>query len=222
MISISNNGFISVHRGDSFKVPLLINTGTRDDITKLYIKSHPRAKIYFGVMEPNQPFEEAVIKKMYTTNSPVNEQGDLVVKFKPSDTEYLYPGHYYYSIKAEVTQMKHNVNYDMKGTSYILVYGWIDEYEGVTVDDLRPRFLPDKIVDVIGVNRFTNQPVKLFALLDEKQTGIDIYSSLDRLGKPTSWTANIKLEDLAASFKSELDDVIVDTIVPPTDFVIYE
>lgn len=222
MINISNNGFISVHRGDSFKVPLFINKGTRDESARLYIKTHPRAKIYFGLMEPNQPFEEAVVKKMYTSSSSINSYGDLVIKFKPSDTEYLHPGQYYYSIKAEITQIKHNVNYDMKGTSYILVYGWTDEYEGVTASDLEPRFTPDQIVDVIGVNRFTQQPVNLFARLDENQTGIDIYTSLDRFGSPTNWTANISLEDLAADFKSELDDVIVDTIVPPTDFVIYE
>lgn len=223
MVNISNNGFISVHRGDSFKVPLFINEGTKDDPVRLYIKNHPQASVYLGVMEPNQRFEEAIIKKRYSSDSSITSSGDLYVKFRPSDTEYLLPGLYYYSVKAEVTQMQHNVNYDMTGTAYILVYGWENDYTNVTVADLQARFPRQTVVDIIGVNRFTNQPVNLYAISNYEETQLDVYATLDSAsGELTNHIATIELADLCQYFKSTQSEVIVDTIVPPTEFMIFE
>lgn len=222
MVNISNNGFISVHRGDSFKIPLFINGGTEDNPVKVYIRNHPQANIYLGVMEPNQRFEEAVIKKKYSSDSSITNFGDLYVKFKPSDTEYLLPGLYYYSVKAEITQVQHNVNYDMAGTAYILVYGWTDDYADVTVRDLQAKFPRQTIVDIVGVNRFTEQPVSLYAISNYEETQIDIYATLEPTEELTNYVATIELADLRKYFKSTQSDVTVDTIVPPTEFRIFE
>lgn len=224
MINISNNGFIAIHRGDSFKVPLLINTGTKSTPTRLYVKQHPGASIYFGVMEPNQPFEDAVIKKRFTSRlSTTNSGGDLEVKFKPSDTEYLTPGRYYYAVKTEVIQMEHNVNYSLEGTPYIFVYGWTGENTSVTAQDLSLQFRPGQLTEVVGVNQINNGVMPLYAKADiQNEYVLHVYDSLSIEGNPVREVARINMNDLAKAFVSAPGDTIVDTIIPLTDFVIYD
>ena len=96
MIDLSRNGIIEVNRGDSFELPLFINQGT--DITPIrYNMKDSNSEVYVGVMEPNQPFERAIIRKKYTKDD-VNENGDIVIKFSSNDTVCLLPGKYYYQI----------------------------------------------------------------------------------------------------------------------------
>ena len=101
MLSISNNGFISLTRGDSFSVPLFINRGTICHPVRYEIAKHPEAHVYFGVMEPNQPFEKALIRKKYDSNSYITQEGDLVIILEPKDTLNILPGKYYYSVKVD-------------------------------------------------------------------------------------------------------------------------
>ena len=87
MNSISNNGFIMLTRGDTFKAPLFINKGSRSCPVRYYIKDHP----------------EAIIKKFYTSsNAETTEEGDIIVTLKSTDTEYLLPGKYYYEVKIDL------------------------------------------------------------------------------------------------------------------------
>lgn len=97
MFDISNEGIISVSRGDSFETPLFINEGT--EIAPKRYELTENDILYFAVMEPNQKFENAILKKMYDMNSEKNEEGDILISFSPTDTEYLLPGKYYYTIK---------------------------------------------------------------------------------------------------------------------------
>ena len=101
MVFISNNGFIRLTRGDSFDVPLFINRGDKCYPDRYYLQGHPEATVYLGVMEPNQPFETALIRKKYNYQSKFNENGDLIISFTPEDTENVLPGKYYYSIKID-------------------------------------------------------------------------------------------------------------------------
>lgn len=101
MVYISNNGFVKLTRGDTLDFPLFINEGTGCEPIRYYIKNHPEASVYFGVMEPNQPFEIALIRKSYDSNSEVNENGDLVIHLAPEDTLNVLPGKYYYSVKVD-------------------------------------------------------------------------------------------------------------------------
>lgn len=103
MFSISNNGFISLTRGDSFSVPLFINRGTKFHPVRYNIADNPDAAVYLGVMEPTQPFERATIRKKYTSKSKINEYGDLIVDFSSNDTRYLFPGKYYYEVKVKLS-----------------------------------------------------------------------------------------------------------------------
>lgn len=98
--SISSNGIITLHRGDTFEATLFINEGHQLDPVRYELDSND--KVYFGVMEAHQPFEYALIRKMYTDED-VDEQGDVVIKLESKDTENLLPGTYYYQIKLEHT-----------------------------------------------------------------------------------------------------------------------
>lgn len=96
MFNIGPNNQIQISRGDSADTELFINSGTEFEVDQYIIEDTD--KIYLGVMEPNQPFENAILKKVFTIED-LNEEGNLVIRFKPNDTVQLLPGTYYYSIK---------------------------------------------------------------------------------------------------------------------------
>lgn len=56
--------------------------------------------LFFGLMEPNQPFEKAFLKKQYTYDDYDIEGGTLKIVLNPEDTIELMPGTYYYQIKV--------------------------------------------------------------------------------------------------------------------------
>lgn len=113
MFDISNNGIMTITRGDTAVANLQINLGTtmfpeifdlretNDEGEKL-----PEAKIFLGIMEPNQPFEKAIVKKIYTAKDYSMQSHTVRIKFESSDTENLLPGVYYYSIKLYRPQWK--------------------------------------------------------------------------------------------------------------------
>lgn len=117
MYTISNNGFITITRGDSFQSPLFINQGTSCVPIRWCIERYPNAKVYLGIMEYNQPFEQALIRKQYQFDykkdkktgesllndfgDKINKYGDIVVTIRSQDTEYLLPGKYYYEVKID-------------------------------------------------------------------------------------------------------------------------
>ena len=106
MLRISNDGIITLSRGDNCEMPLFINMGTdleplRYDLRK---DENKDTIIYFSLMQPNQYFENGCLRKMYSSkNWNINEYGDLIVSFTPKDTMYLMPGKYFYEVKADLT-----------------------------------------------------------------------------------------------------------------------
>ena len=50
-------------------------------------------------MQPNQLFENAIIKKIFTIED-LDENGDIIIKLTPEETFCLLQGKYYYEIKA--------------------------------------------------------------------------------------------------------------------------
>lgn len=98
MFNIAFNGIITVNRGDSFSFPLTINAGTTLNPVTFGLGEYD--KVYLAVMEPNQPFECALIKKVYTKTD-LNDQNEILVKFSPKDTVHVLPGKYYYQIKLQ-------------------------------------------------------------------------------------------------------------------------
>ncbi len=90
------NNIFSLHRGDSFEIPIFINKGDKFDIHR-YVMG-PYDTLYVGIMEPNSPWEFSLIKKVYTFKD-LNTHGDVVFKLDPIDTEYVMPGKYYLEAK---------------------------------------------------------------------------------------------------------------------------
>lgn len=100
MFTKAHNGIITMTRGDNVSIPLFINAGTELIPLRYVLKDNDI--VYFGLCEPNQPFENATVRKMYTKdNRKLAHNGDLLIVFDSKDTEYLEDGLYYYTIKLE-------------------------------------------------------------------------------------------------------------------------
>lgn len=106
MIDLSVNGLLTISRGDTAVFPLFLNRGT--DLNPIRYVLHDTLldgkiigtdEVYFGIMEPNQPFECALVRKMFTKKD-LNKYGDVIININSSDTRCLHPGKYYYQIKA--------------------------------------------------------------------------------------------------------------------------
>lgn len=98
MFNLAYNGIITVTRGDTFVLPLTLNGGTNLDPYQYQLDKN--SFVYFAVMEPNQPFENALIKKKYSVND-TDEYGDVLIRFRPQDTQCVLPGKYYYQVKLQ-------------------------------------------------------------------------------------------------------------------------
>lgn len=89
------NGIITINRGDTINDYYRINLG--DAIVPDYKILQGEDKLYVALMEPNQPFEHARIRQVYTSE---NMDGEFVKIYLASEmTQNLLPGTYYYTIK---------------------------------------------------------------------------------------------------------------------------
>lgn len=96
MACISQNGIITLNAGDYFEYPLFINAGSVLEPLRYILENDD--KVYFSIMEPNQPFEFAIVRKIFTKDD-LTPMGDVNVVLNSEDTEYLLPGCYYYEAK---------------------------------------------------------------------------------------------------------------------------
>lgn len=86
---------ITLNRGDTYQFNFYIeDSNSQDGIYRL--KDDDVA--YFGVMDPHQFFEDALIRKRFTAED-MDEAGNIFVELTPNDTIDLFPGIYYYAIK---------------------------------------------------------------------------------------------------------------------------
>lgn len=99
MNNVEYNGIITLMRGDSLTTPIYVNIGTK--LSPKYYNLTSTDKLYFGLMEPNQAFEDAVLKKTFDFTSPQDGKGNTLLILKPTDTERLLVGKYYYMIKLK-------------------------------------------------------------------------------------------------------------------------
>lgn len=105
MIDISNNNIITMSRGDNEKIALHLFHGTNDRLTNYSYFPNKNDKVFFGLMEPNQPWEKAILRQVYTVpeieelNKNFRKDGKMIIKLRSVDTEFLLPGTYYYMIK---------------------------------------------------------------------------------------------------------------------------
>ena len=95
MVNIQN-GIITMNRGDTFYMPLHINYG--DKLVPKQYTLTSKDTIYFALEEYNQPFEVALIRKVFTMED-LDADNNVVIQFPSEDTQYILPGEYYYEIK---------------------------------------------------------------------------------------------------------------------------
>ena len=89
-------------KGDNVSIPLFINQGSRMNPIRYSLLSNPNSELYLGIMLPYQDFDNALVRKKYTYESPHTEQRDVIVQLQPQDTMYLMPGKYYIEAKLRL------------------------------------------------------------------------------------------------------------------------
>lgn len=90
MFFINTPPELHMHRGDTYTIEATIYCG--NNLTKQLYTLMDGDELYFAILEPNQCWENAIIKKKYTT-------ADFKISLDPKDTMCLIPGLYYYQIK---------------------------------------------------------------------------------------------------------------------------
>lgn len=93
------NGKITHYRGDTLTTPIKIFEGDRMRPTQYILNEND--VLYLGIMEPGQAFEDAIIKKIFTSSSQKDDSGNIILELKSEDTEFVAPGTYYYSLKIK-------------------------------------------------------------------------------------------------------------------------
>ena len=127
---MTNNNMIIMNRGDTYEFDLTI-----EDDSSLDGRYHITGDdaIYFGIMDPHQPFEEALVKKKFTVED-ADANGNLTIVIEAEDTLDLLPGTYYYSVKIHLQH--ENINPETKQ-----VDGYVDKVH--TVINKTKLFLND-------------------------------------------------------------------------------
>ena len=87
---------ISASRGDSYSFEISIYSGDMMNPSNYAFQDDDI--LYMAVQEPNQVFEDAILKKKFTKDNLIDES-TIKVSFAPEDTMYLLPGLYYYQFK---------------------------------------------------------------------------------------------------------------------------
>ena len=96
------NGIIHLLRGDTYEAPIVINLGTKMNPEIYSLNDNDR--LYFGLMEPNKAFENAVVKKTFTNMSDTDDDGNILLILNPEDTLNLLVGKYFYMIKLKIVK----------------------------------------------------------------------------------------------------------------------
>lgn len=105
----SNGAIVTITRGDSFEAVVFVNQGTL--LVPVRYEVTGTDNLFLGIMEPNQLFENAIIRKVFNGNSKKTEDGDIIISLEPYETEHLHPGTYYYSIKLQQFDEDNNKEY---------------------------------------------------------------------------------------------------------------
>ena len=95
---LANNNIIIMNRGDTYRFDFII-----EDVESPEGVYHLKGNdtVYFGIMDPHQPFEEALVKKSFTVEDML-ANGVIPIVIQAEDTIDLLPGTYYYAVKLHV------------------------------------------------------------------------------------------------------------------------
>ena len=141
------NGKITHYRGDTLTTPIKIFEGDRLCPTQYTLSEND--VLYLGIMEPGQAFEDAIIKKVFTSNSEKDINGNVILHLRSIDTEFVAPGTYYYTVKLkQLINNEEVISTILKPTLFWLL-GNIPEHQGegtvVIVLDGGEITMPDNV-----------------------------------------------------------------------------
>lgn len=100
------NNIIVMNRGDSYEFDLTISDEAAIDGR---YRLQGNDAVYFGLMDPGQPFETALVRKKYTVKD-TDVMGNLIIVIEPEDTLDLLPGKYFYAVKLRLDHEEIDVN----------------------------------------------------------------------------------------------------------------
>lgn len=112
---IEKNKVITMTRGDSAKFSFKFMEGKFPNETPLVINDDDI--VFFGLMDPNQYFEHALLKKEFS-NKDIDEEGNFIITLEPDDTIELMEGTYFYAIKlltsdAQIKTLVQNTKFNI-------------------------------------------------------------------------------------------------------------
>ena len=109
MVHHISQGLITVHRGDTFNLPLSLNVGTPLNINNFGMQQGDIARLRLFVA--NEPWEDYVLSKDATVENVTieNEIEYVTFSFTEKDTQHIIAGEYYYELK--VFSIRDNVEY---------------------------------------------------------------------------------------------------------------
>ena len=84
-------------RGDTFKLPLPLNCGTREEFVPYFLQHNDF--LYVGIMRPGQAFEDAEIRTALNYTSRTDAFGNPLLYISAEASCLVEPGKYYLSIK---------------------------------------------------------------------------------------------------------------------------
>ena len=95
MSNISKNGIVTLTKGDTFQLPLFINSGTEFDPVAFDFQEGD--KVLLRLMRANESFNDAVLKKTFeyggeNEDSYIDDEGNVVFKFSYFDTYWQSEG----------------------------------------------------------------------------------------------------------------------------------
>jgi hypothetical protein len=110
-MSILNN-IIIMNRGDTYE----FNLNITDEFGEYALQGADT--IYFGIMDPGQPFEQALVRKRFTAEN-LDPIGNLTIVIEPEDTLDLLPGKYFYAVKLHMDHDELDYNTMLPTGNYI-------------------------------------------------------------------------------------------------------
>ena len=113
---INKNKVISITRGDYVQIPFRFEKG--DFPRRELVEIGDNDIIFFGLMDPNQHFEHALVKKEFSKDD-FDSEGNFILTIDTDDTLELMCGTYYYEIKL-LTEDAHITTLVQK-TKFIIV-----------------------------------------------------------------------------------------------------
>ena len=107
MSNISKNGIVTLTKGDTFQLPLFINSGTEFDPVAFDFQEGDQ--VLLRLMRANESFNDAVLKKTFVyggenEDSYLDDKGNVVFKFSYYDTYWIKYGIYFYEAKVIYTR----------------------------------------------------------------------------------------------------------------------